>query len=652
MERIGRYEITAEIGRGGMGVVYRARDTELGRTVAIKTLHLSEYATPQEVRSLRERLLREARAAGNLNHPNLVAVHDFGQENDTAYIVMELVEGRTLQDLVAESAPITRETSLRILSEAAAALDYAHACGAVHRDVKPANIMVRTDGAVKIADFGIAKLACTKTITETGMIVGSPHYMAPEQLKGDPVSSRTDQFGLAGVAYTLLTGRRPFDADTVASLFHRVLNEDPIPVQVLTPGVGVEVDRVLRKAMAKNPADRFSNCSAFVDALKSAWLDAHQPEKVEVPQPRLPVSWIVAAALILLVLAGAFFMMRYQAARSETAYWDSIKDRREPALFAEHLRKYPKGRFAAEAKRSIEALERAATANTKGTRTEEIAAVKSSPQASKVPPAREGTVSVRDSGVKEIPEKKTPRSGPTISAMGDGPVGMNPMDGLPYSWIPPGSFQMGCSPDDDSCDYPEKPPHTVTITKGFWMGQTEVTLDAYQRFAKETGRKLTPVQRSLEGENHPMVLTSWDDATAFCSWAGGRLPSEAEWEYGARAGTAGPFYGNPDEIAWHDTNGEYRTHPVRQLAPNPFRLYDMLGNVWERVTDWYDEDYYGTSKAKDPTGPSKGRIGVVRGGSYSSRLSVLRVSYRGMKGREPGDVAIDIGFRCVRESIP
>jgi eukaryotic-like serine/threonine-protein kinase len=647
MERIGRYEITAEIGRGGMGVVYRARDTELGRPVAIKTLHLSEYATPQEVKSLRERLLREAQAAGNLNHPNLVAVHDFGQEGDTAYIVMELVEGRTLQDLLAESIPLTRETSLRILSEAATALDYAHDCGAIHRDVKPANIMVRTDGTVKIADFGIAKLACTKTITETGMIVGSPHYIAPEQLRGDSVSARTDQFGLAGVAYTLLTGRRPFDADTVASLFHRVLHEEPIPVQVLTPGVGVEVNRVLRKAMAKNPEERFSSCSEFVECLRAAWLQARRPEQEVASRPRLPVFWSAAATLILLALAGVLFLMRYQATRSETALWDSIKDRREQAPIADYLRKHPKGRFAAEAKQSLEALQKAAV----------IAEVKTADAQPKetearVSPIEENVAPARQLAGKGTAIKKTSGSGAAVIAIGDGSAKVNPIDGLSFVWVPPGSFQMGCSQEDDDCDYPEKPSHTVTITRGYWMGQTEVTLGAYQRFAAAAGRKLTPEQRALKEEDHPMVLTSWEDAASYCSWAGGRLPSEAEWEYGARAGTAGPFYGNPDKIAWHDTNGANSTHPVRKLAPNRFRLYDMLGNVWERVADWYGEDYYAGSEPRDPGGPPQGRTGVVRGGSYSSRLSLLRASYRGTKGKEPGDVAVDIGFRCVRETIP
>ena len=252
MQRLGRYEIVSEVGRGGMGVVYRALDSALGRTVAIKTIRLSEYATPQEVRTLRERLLRKARTAGTLAHPNIVAVYDLGQEGDTTYVVMEFIHGRTLEEVLAESSPpATEEWLLQVLEDAARALDYAHAHWVFHRDVKPSNIMIQDDGRVKIADFGIAKVAWAKTMTETGMVMGSPYYMAPEQLKGEPVTGRTDQFALAGVAYTVLTGKKPFDADTVASLFNKILHQDPPPVQALNPTLSTDVEQVLRKVVSR-----------------------------------------------------------------------------------------------------------------------------------------------------------------------------------------------------------------------------------------------------------------------------------------------------------------------------------------------------------------------------------------------------------------
>ncbi|MCX6637841.1 MAG: serine/threonine-protein kinase, partial [Acidobacteria bacterium] len=284
MSRVGRYEITDELGRGGMGVVYRAVDTTIGRTVAVKVVRLSESGTPVEGHNLRERLVREARAAGTLSHPNIVAVYDFGQEGDTAYIVMEFIHGRTLEAILAESVPHPpEEWSLAILGDVARGLDYAHAHGVFHRDVKPANIMVQEDGGVKIADFGIAKVAWTTamTLTTTGVVVGSPHYMAPEQLQGAPITGRTDQFALAGLAYTLLTGRKPFEAETLASLLSKILHQYPTPAQTLNPLLRAEVQDVLRKAMDKDPAQRFASCAEFVEGLKAA-------HKSPAPTPAAP----------------------------------------------------------------------------------------------------------------------------------------------------------------------------------------------------------------------------------------------------------------------------------------------------------------------------------------------------------------------------
>ncbi len=199
---------------------------------------------------------------------------------------MEPSDGITLQDLLVESAPLSRERSLRILSEVASALDHAHSSGVAHGDIRPANIVVRADRTATVTGFGITNLTGARMAPESGRVTGSSPYLAPEQIKGDPVSARSDQFSLGGVAYTLLTGRRPFDADTAASLIQRVLTEDPIPVQILTPGLGSGVDRVLRRAMAKNPAHRFASCSEFVIALGSAWAEAPLPDREMVPSPK------------------------------------------------------------------------------------------------------------------------------------------------------------------------------------------------------------------------------------------------------------------------------------------------------------------------------------------------------------------------------
>jgi formylglycine-generating enzyme required for sulfatase activity len=227
-----------------------------------------------------------------------------------------------------------------------------------------------------------------------------------------------------------------------------------------------------------------------------------------------------------------------------------------------------------------------------------------------------------------------------------GQVRANPKDGLKYVWIPPGTFMMGCSPGDNECGGDENPAHQVTITKGFWIGQTPVTAGAYKRFAGATGRQMPDAPSFNSGwsdGNMPIVNVTWDDAQACCVWAGGRLPTEAEWEYAARGGSTEARYGPIDDIAWHTYNSGGQAHDVAQKHANGFGLYDVQGNVWEWVNDWYLPGYL-QSPSLDPRGPGSGRMRVRRGGSWANDPQFVRVSTRGMSLPALGsDVA---GFRC------
>jgi formylglycine-generating enzyme required for sulfatase activity len=228
----------------------------------------------------------------------------------------------------------------------------------------------------------------------------------------------------------------------------------------------------------------------------------------------------------------------------------------------------------------------------------------------------------------------------------------NPKDGLKYVWIPRGTFMMGCSPGDNECFDWEKPSHQVTLTKGFWMGQTEVTVGAYKRFAAATRRQMPDAPSFNNGwANHamPIVNVTWDDATAFCRWAGGRLPSDAEWEYAARAGSTEARYGPIDEIAWYYDNSGGQTHEVAQKRANGFGLYDVLGNVWEWVNDWYDQSYYQNSPSQDPTGSASGQGRVVHGGSWNDNARYVRVSYRAAYKPSFRYTYSILGVRCVWE---
>jgi formylglycine-generating enzyme required for sulfatase activity len=227
-------------------------------------------------------------------------------------------------------------------------------------------------------------------------------------------------------------------------------------------------------------------------------------------------------------------------------------------------------------------------------------------------------------------------------------VRLNPTDNRPYVWIPPGKFIMGAAPKDREASDVEKPPHEVTITRGFWIGQTPVTVGAYRRFASATGRGMAEKPRFAQTDDHPVVNVSWADAIAYSQWAHGRLPTEAEWEYAARGGNGQPRYGDIDKIAWYDKTAGGTTHPVAQLLPNGYGLHDTLGNVWEWCADWFDEAAYQNSTARDPLGARDGEYRVMRGGAWVSSPDSIRVSDRG--GFPEGRLHF-LGFRCVWDGI-
>jgi len=268
-KRFGRYLIVGELGRGAMGAVYRAVDPLIERAVAIKTLlpHLPEG----EMAQVRERFLREARSAGRLNHPNIVTIFDVGEQDGIAYIAMELLEGRTLQQMLEASGRLPVETAVDIGAQVADALDHALGFGIVHRDVKPANIMVSAGGRAKLTDFGVAHLP-SASMTQTGAALGSPKYMAPEQVIGQPIDPRADIFALGTVIYEMLIGRTPFERDgesTVFALMNRIVTDAHQPVTKLDPALPPAFDRILARALAKAPAERYQRAGELARDLRN-----------------------------------------------------------------------------------------------------------------------------------------------------------------------------------------------------------------------------------------------------------------------------------------------------------------------------------------------------------------------------------------------
>ena len=270
MDQIGRYRILGELGRGASGVVYRAQDPAIGRIIAIKTIRLSDFTDESERERLRERLFREAQSAGMLSHPNIVTIYDIAEEDGLAYIFMECVDGPPLEKVLnSQDPPLRGPAALTILRQTATALDYAHKKGIVHRDIKPANILIDDHMHAKITDFGVAKII-SQQMTQSGVMMGTPNYMSPEQVQGHAIDGRADQFSLAVIAYEILTGEKPFLADQLPALLFRIVREDPVAPQRLNPTVGPHVEAVLRKALAKSANDRYATCAEFVDALAGA----------------------------------------------------------------------------------------------------------------------------------------------------------------------------------------------------------------------------------------------------------------------------------------------------------------------------------------------------------------------------------------------
>ena len=262
--KIGRYEILCELGRGAMGTVYKANDPKIGRTVAIKTI--SAVGMGPEMEQYRARFLVEAKSAGRLSHPGVVAVYDVTDDDfGRPSLVLEFVDGQTL-DKIASEAPLPLARTLDLMSQIARALAYAHAQGIVHRDVKPANIMVTGSGQAKLSDFGIAKIEGT-TLTVAGQVLGTPAFMSPEQCSGTGVDFRSDIFSFGAVLYTLVSGMKPFPGDTFTSVAYKVVHTEHVPLRELDARLPAALDDIIARCLAKDPAKRYPSASQIADEL-------------------------------------------------------------------------------------------------------------------------------------------------------------------------------------------------------------------------------------------------------------------------------------------------------------------------------------------------------------------------------------------------
>lgn len=277
-QKIGRYEIQGELGRGAMGIVYRALDPTIGRTVALKTMRLDVHGADEE--EILRRFKHEAKLAGVINHPNVVTIYDAGEDQRIFYIAMEHVEGVTLQTLLHQQRVIPAQLLLEISRQICPALDYAHKRGVIHRDIKPANIMLTSQGGAKIMDFGIAK--AEGGMTNAGQVLGTPAYMSPEQVRGKPLDGRSDLFSYGVCLYEMLTGEKPFAGQNVTTIIYKIMNEAPVPPRELDLTLHTGLNDLIIKALAKDPAQRFQSGKELLKALETYQHETADGEKTQV----------------------------------------------------------------------------------------------------------------------------------------------------------------------------------------------------------------------------------------------------------------------------------------------------------------------------------------------------------------------------------
>jgi serine/threonine-protein kinase len=338
LTQLGRYKLVRVLGRGAMGVVYEGLDPALNRRVAIKTILRNAAIDHETAQAYSAQFTREAQAAGRLNHPNIVQVHDFALEGDVAYLVMEYIQGRELRSYFEAKEKFTIEESVRIMGELLDALDLAHDAGVIHRDIKPANVMLDAQRRVKLADFGVARIQDSER-SAAGTMVGTPAFMSPEQIQGAKIDRRTDIFSAGVVLYQLLTGEQPFTGAGAWTVAKKIMQDDPPPPSGVVKSISPVFDGIVNRALAKNPADRFPNAREFATALRAAGGPAAMPASSTLP-PGQPAMARPSA----------------KASEAEIEFWRAIQNSSDAAEFEFYLEQFPEGTYASLARHKIAKL--------------------------------------------------------------------------------------------------------------------------------------------------------------------------------------------------------------------------------------------------------------------------------------------------------
>jgi eukaryotic-like serine/threonine-protein kinase len=614
---LGRYQILKQLGEGGMATVYKAYDTVLERDVAVKVIRTDQFA-PAILALILKRFEREAKALARLAHPNIVHVNDFGEEKGVPYLVMDYLPGGTLkQSLKGEPMP-WREVA-KLLLPIAEALAYAHDHNILHRDVKPSNILLTDKGWPMLTDFGIAKildLEKGQTLTGSGVGIGTPEYMSPEQGLGRVVDARTDIYSLGVVLYELVIGRPPYTADTPMAVVDKHVHDPlPRPSQVL-PGLPDEVEKILLKMLAKNPTNRYQDMSELVRALEALLKVPVQTNTANIADmPTVPDSlpnkknklwiWIAGGAGIVFLMILLGFL--------GNAFVATFRPKSTPSPSP-------------------------------------------SPSASPTPSLGIGSILTREKdgmAMLYIPAEKFEMGSP------DG-AGIDTEH--PQRWVYLDGYWMDQTEVTNAMfqNFVNASGYKTDAEKAGRSWILNVSSKNWEQVNGTDWRHPQGAGSNLSGfEDHPVVHVSWFDARAYCEWVGGRLPTGAEWEKAAR-GTDGRSYpwgnempaGNRLNFAdsnldmdWADkiVDDHYQfTAPVGNYpdGASPYGVFDMAGNVWEWGSDWYDaypgnqisDSHYGTTYRE------------IRGGAWDVGADGVRSAFR--YWGDPMAANASIGFRC------
>jgi serine/threonine protein kinase len=715
---LGGYLIIEQISTGSMAEVYKALQTSMNRMVAVKVMSPSLSDDPEFVARFRQ----EARTVASLEHPHILPVIDFGEQHGTLYLVMRYVNGGTLSDLI-EKGPLSPHTALRYLTEIGEALDYAHSLGIVHRDIKPKNVLLDQQGNPFIADFGLAKLLTGGGITGSGLgIIGTPHFMSPEQGRGQSVDSRSDIYSLGVVLFEMLTGKVPFDADSTVGIIMRHI-ADPVPdITPLNPDLSSAFNAVLAKALAKDPNARYQTAHALVQAVAQALGTSVLSGPVLSREPAkdsTPVT-LVARGRLQLPAEPPAASPEPKPQGEPPAPPPVHAPASSPASPAPSAAVKPSGAQARDVfLETLKHLPRQALAIIGGATlviligfslysTFARAASPSAPTPVVTPsPAAtrpEATAAPATTPATQVAET-TPTPTPPTPTEPSNKQATAPKDAMVVVYIPAGYFLLGSADTDPNASEDEKPQERVYLD-AYWMDQTEVTVAQFQDFLNATHYRTDAEKGCCEGDNakaggfvytlgptgalnttfveraywklpdgpgagdalprRPVVQVTWNDANAYCQWAGRRLPIEAEWDKAAR-GTQGLVYPWGNEFdgtrvnfcdkncgaSWRNTNfddGAARTSNVG-LYPkgaSPYGLFDVSGNVWELVNDFYDFRGYFRFPTANPPGAASGDTHVIRGGSWLDTLERVRASARNQRVSDGRDNIT--GFRCAADA--